>query len=191
MSKRTNNDGATAKIEPEKKTLKREVGGDLEHLYDQVDTSQKSRRLLAELNITDVESLVVKAAELKRADLPEVNKGTQKQLHTFCLWYNDFYMKNEAGTDWKLHFVEESLSNFEIERHKSAQESSNTNGELLEKDLEYVCEEIEVSNRTQRQLAKLGITNVEALLAKKVELELFSLEDIKKTVQKNFLKFCL
>lgn len=113
------------------------------------------------------------------------------QLHTFCLWYHDFYEKNEANADWKSHFAEESLSNFENDRFRSALATSNTTDGLLEKDLEDVCEEIDVTIRTRLQLAKLGIVSVGALLAKKVDLELFALDDIKKTVQKSLLKFCL
>ena len=168
------------------------LDSDLHHLYETIDTSHKSRRILADQNVVDVKTLVGKAKELEQAGLPQINKGTQMQLHKFCLWYQDFYTKHDPASDWKSDFEEDSLTQFENDRLQEARATAKaTSNGLLEEDLEHVCDEIDVTERTRQQLAKLGIVGVKDLLARKADLELFSLDGIKKTAQKNLLKFCL
>lgn len=185
MSKRPVAEAPDGIPNPMKKTAKKqddEADLDLMHLYDTADTSPKSQRFLTEQNITNIATLMSKASKLGQATLPHINKGTQKLLHKFCLWYKDFYSKHSADIDWKLHFDEDSLTHYE--------NPNNSHG-LLEGDLERVCDEIDMTTQTRQKLAELGITSIEALLGVKTNLELFSLKDIKKTTQRNLLKFCL
>jgi hypothetical protein len=62
-----------------------------EHLCDTMDLSPKSRQFLAAQSITDVSTLLDNADVLGRAALAEINKSTQRQLHKFCQWYEDFH----------------------------------------------------------------------------------------------------
>lgn len=165
------------------------LDSDLEDLCDTLDLSPKSRRFLAEQFITDVSALLNKRAELGRACLPNVNKGTQMQLYKFCLWYYDFLKKNGGDADWKEHFEEDTLSKFDEEQLKNA--ASDDSDGALEEDLENACNEMEVTKQSRLQLAKVGITTVKDLLARKTDLELFSLRGIKKILQMTFLKLCL
>ncbi|CAB9502596.1 expressed unknown protein [Seminavis robusta] len=161
---------------------------DLLHVYDTVDISAKSQMLLTQQAITDVATLLGREDDLQRAALPGVNRGTQKQLHNFCLWYKDYSMKWDA-VNVKTHFDEDSLPRFERDRLEAA--TCDSSGGLLALDMERICNVLDISQKTRGQLAKLEIKTAKALVGKKTELEVFSLLNIKQTTQKHLLKVCL
>jgi hypothetical protein len=179
-------DGRSEPVAKEAKL--KEVDADLEHVYKAIDTSTKSQSLFAEQNITDIHTLLAKESELRQGALPAINKSTQKQLHSFCLWYRSI---SASDIDWKAHFDEDTLSRFDNNRFLAALETASSSDVILEKDLEFVCDELDLPNGTRQQMAGLGITSMKALLARKTDLELFALADIKKTTQKLLLKICL
>ncbi|CAB9502599.1 expressed unknown protein [Seminavis robusta] len=193
MSKRQVDEALKGDPEPEhvQKEAKKQADSDLEYVYNTVDTSTKSQRLFTEQNVVNLETLLDKESELGTAALPRINKGTQKQLHNFCLWYQDFFKKNGSDADWKPHFDEDSLARFENDKLLAALDTSNSSDGLLEEDLELVCEELDMPKSTRQHLAQLGIADMKSLLDKKTDLELFSLPNVKKTTQKALLKACL
>ena len=132
---------------------------------------------------------MAKETELKAASLPEVNRNAQKPLHLFCLWYQQL----EDRSCWRDSFDEHTLAKFENDRFRDAVNSSNTvtaSARRLEKDLEHVCNVIEMIQENRWRLADLQITTVADLLSRQDELELFAL-DLTKTTQKTLLKICL
>ena len=152
---------------------------ELDHLYETLDLSDRSKRKLERNGVDCIDALIKMKAELRKSELP-VNSSTQARLYEFCCWYEYFMYKHGASVNWVPQFTENTLS--------ASGESSRG---ILDADLELVCEELEIPKKVRLELAALSITSVEDILGRETQLELFSLAGVKKTLQKVLLSFCL
>ena len=190
MSKRVVDDTFESPTSKEAKAVSEAIDNALQHLFETVDVSSKTQRRLLEQKITCLTALLSKERELAKSALPNINKGTQKILHKFCLWYHGFHMDNGITSDWTEHFTEDSLDQFANDRFHAAMKSASSTG-ILEENLERVLNEVDIPERIWVQLATLEIKSLGDLFARKDDLEMFALPLIKKTTHQTLLKICL
>lgn len=69
--------------------------------------------------------------------------------------------------------------------------TGNRNQVTISNDLRLVFDELDISEKSRLELAKLGITDLNSLLSKQAALQEENLRPVKKTTQENLANFCL
>ena len=175
--------------EPIFKTSKITTDGDLENLFEILDISGRTERKLKEYGVSTLENLIQQELNLKKSSLPNIKTSNQQTLYTFCLWYKDFQSNNSDFSDWEDVFDEGSLSKFVSQTGNTSNEKKD-DGCILDSDLAFFCNEMDIPQALQRQLFELNLTSVKAIIDNKIEFESNAISTLKFSTTKTLLKFC-
>ncbi|CAB9510755.1 expressed unknown protein [Seminavis robusta] len=111
MSKKLHDEDASAELASTEKD-------DLSDVFDELFDA-RSQRKLKELQIQSLETVLARRDDFKDEAIEGLRKSTQKQLHQFCLWYEEFFTKNDKSISWRAHFTADHFDSFVEQLGKS------------------------------------------------------------------------
>ena len=123
-------DDAREQKEKEKEEEKEKTA--LTHALSELDIGGKALRQLKDVGVTTIADLLLLRDDLKDGTLKDLRKTIQKQLYHLCVWYEDFYMRQDAAVQWSDHLTEDVFDSFVEELGKSSLSSESQTKTIFE-----------------------------------------------------------